>query len=149
MSDELDTKVKLSIYRTIADTGAAPTSSEVARKIDIDEAEVLGAFARLHVKRFLVPEPGDPTRIRMAPPFSGVPTSFPVDANGKRYYANCVWDAYGVAAALHADAIIPAVDGFSGEKLTLEVKDNKPVPQSYLAHFAVPAAHWWDDVVFT
>ena len=148
-SDELDTKVKLAIYRITADTGVVPTSGEVARKIDIDEAEVLGAFGRLHGKRLLVPEPGDPTRIRMAPPFSGVPTSFPVDANGKRYYANCVWDAYGIAAALHADAIIPASDGQTGEALTLEVKNNQPVSKPYVAHFAVPAAHWWDDIVFT
>ena len=149
MSEEIDTTVKLSIYGTIAGTGATPTSGEVAQVTNLDEKEVLGAFARLYAKRLLVPEPRDPSRIRMAPPFSGVPTSFPVEANGKRYYANCVWDAYGVAAALHADAIIPAVDGFSGEALTLEVKDNKPVSQSYVAHFAVPAAHWWDDIVFT
>jgi hypothetical protein len=148
-SDELDTKVKLAIYRITADTGVVPTSGEVAHKIDINEAEVLGAFGRLHGKRLLVPEPGDPRRIRMAPPFSGVPTSFPVDANGKRYYANCVWDAYGIAAALHADAIIPASDGQTGEALTLEVKNNQPVSKPYVAHFAVPAAHWWDDIVST
>src|ERR1700730_12525423 len=149
MSDELDTKVKLAIYQMTAETGAVPRSAEISRKIDIDEKEVLGAFARLHAKRLLVPEPGDPTRIRMAPPFSGVPTSFPVEANGKRYYANCAWDAYGIAAALHADAIIPASDGHTGESLTLEVKNGQPVPQPYVAHFAVPAAHWWDDIVFT
>ena len=149
MSDEIDTKVKLAIYNLTAETGRVPESSEVSRKIDIGESEVRAAFARLHAKRLLVPEPGDPSRIRMAPPFSGVPTAFPVDANGKRYYANCVWDAYGVAAALHADAVVPASDGHTGESLTLEVKNGRPVSQPYLAHFAVPAAHWWDDIVFT
>lgn len=149
MSGELDTKVKLAIYGMIAETGDVPDSSEVSRKIGIDKAEVLGAFARLRAKRLLVPEPGDPTRIRMAPPFSGIATSFPVEANGKRYYANCVWDAYGIAAALHADAIIPASDGQTGEPLTLEVKNNQPVLKPFFAHFAVPAAHWWDNIVFT
>lgn len=149
MSEELDTKVKLAIYGLTAETGRVPNSREVADKINSAEAEVLSAFARLHAKRLLVPEPGDPTRIRMAPPFSGIPTSFPVEANGKRYYANCVWDAYGIAAALHADAKIPASDGHTGEPLTLEVKNNQPVLKPYVAHFAVPAAHWWDDIVFT
>jgi Alkylmercury lyase len=148
MSGELETKVKLTIYAITAETGRVPNSLEVARKIDIDEADVLDAFARLHAKRLLVPEPGDSSRIRMAPPFSGVATAFPVEANGKRYYANCVWDAYGVAAALHADAIIPASDGHTGEPLTLEVKNDQPVLYPYVAHFAVPAAHWWDDIVF-
>jgi hypothetical protein len=149
MSDQLDTEVKLTIYQATADMGVVPTSSEVARKIDIEETEVLEAFARLHKKRLLVPEPGDSSRIRMAPPFSGGATAFPVEVNGKRYYANCVWDAYGIAAALHADAIIPASDGHTGEPLTLEVKNGQPVLHPYVAHFAVPAAQWWDNIVFT
>ena len=146
---DLDTKVKLAIYQITADTGRVPNSSQVADKIDIGENEVRGAFARLHAKRLLLPEPGDPTRIRMAPPFSGVSTSFPVEANGKQYYANCVWDAYGIAAALHCDAVSRASDGHTGEPLTLEVKNGQPILKSYVAHFAVPPAHWWDDLIFT
>jgi hypothetical protein len=149
MSEEIETKVKLAIYEMTADSGRVPNSSDVSRRIDIDKSEVLGAFGRLHSKRLLLPEPGDPTRIRMAPPFSGVPTSFPVEADGKQYYANCVWDAYGIAAALHCDAISRASDGHTGEPLTLEVKNGAPILKSYVAHFAVPAAHWWDDLVFT
>ena len=149
MSDELDTQVKLAIYGLTAETGNVPTAAEVARKIDIDKPEVVAAFARLHTKRLLLPEPGDPSRIRMAPPFSGVPTKFPVEANGKQYYAPCVWDAYGIAAALHSDAISRACDGHTEEPLTLEVKNGAPVLKPYVAHFAVPAAQWWDDLVFT
>jgi hypothetical protein len=149
MRQDLDTRVKLAIYEITASTGRVPNSQAVARKIEIDEAEVLGAFGRLHAKRVLLPEPGDPTRIRMAPPFSGVPTKFPVEANGVRYYANCVWDAYGIAAALHSDAISRASDGHTGEPLTLEIKNGAPVLKAYVAHFAVPAAHWWDNLVFT
>lgn len=147
--EDFDTEVKLAIYQITADTGSIPNAGEVARAIGSSEEAVIAAFSRLHGKRLLVPEPGDPVRIRMAPPFSGIPTSFPVDAGGRRYYANCVWDAYGIAAALHADAIIPATDGFSGEPLTLEVRNHQPVRQPYVAHFAVPAAQWWDDIVFT
>jgi len=149
MNDELDIKVKLALYRVIADTASVPSSAELAQAMGLAENDVRGAFSRLHAKRLLVPEPGDPSRVRMAPPLSGIPTSFPVEANGHRYYANCVWDALGVAAALHADAIIPSTDGFSGEPLTLEVKGGQPIAQPYLAHFAVPAAHWWDDIIYT
>jgi DNA-binding transcriptional MocR family regulator len=148
-AEDLDTNVKLAIYKVTADTGRIPNSREVSQKIDIDENEVLSAFGRLHAKRLLLPEPGDPARIRMAPPFSGIPTKFPVEANGRGYYANCVWDAYGIAAALHCDAISRASDGHTGEPLTLEVKNGEPVLKSYVAHFAVPAAHWWDNLIFT
>jgi hypothetical protein len=146
---DIDQQVKLTIYRITADTGEIPDARQVAQYIGGADAEVIGVFKRLLAQRLLLPEPGDPTRIRMAPPFSGIPTSFPVDALGRRYYANCVWDAYGVAAALHADAVIPAQDGFTGEPLVLEVRDSQPVLQPYVAHFAVPAAKWWDDIVFT
>ena len=149
MSDEVDSQVKLAVYRAIADTGIIPNSHEVAQSTGLSNADVRAAFERLHEKHLLLPEPGDPSRIRMAPPFSGIPTKFPVEAKGKRYYANCVWDAYGVAAALNADAVIPASDGFSGEPLTLEVKDGQPIMKPYVAHFAIPAAHWWDDLIFT
>ena len=147
--EDLDTKVKLAIYALTAETGRVPNSSEVSRQIGIDESEVRAAFGRLHAKRLLLPEPGDASRIRMAPPFSGVPTSFPVEANRKQYYANCVWDAYGIAAALHCDAVSRATDGHTGEPLTLDEKNGRPALKPYVAHFAVPAAHWWDNLIFT
>src|SRR3982750_2532470 len=134
-NDATDLAIKLAIYQITAETGAIPTATEVARTTSLPQAEVLAAFARLHRNRLLVPEPGDRTRIRMAPPFSGVPTAFPVEARGRRYYANCVWDAYGVAAALHSDAVIAASDGYTGEALMLEVRNGQPVLQPYVAHF--------------
>jgi len=146
---DVDTTIKLAIYRAVAETGRVPDSARVAAASGFSEAEVRSSFGRLHARRLLVPEPDDPTRIRMAPPFSGIPTAFPVDAIEKRYYANCVWDAYGIPAALHADAVIPASDAFTGEPLTLEVRGGQPVPLPYVAHFAVPAARWWEDIVYT
>jgi hypothetical protein len=85
----------------------------------------------------------------MAPPFSGIETPFRVEVDGKSYFANCVWDAFGVAAALQRDGIIYTSDGFTNDPLILEIKDNKPTKLDYIAHFAVPAAHWWDDIIYT
>jgi len=149
MSLDLDTSVKLAIYTTIAETAAAPTAVAVAQRIGAAPQQVEAAFTRLYEKRLLVPEPGHPSRIRMAPPFSGVPTAFPVETRGKRYYANCAWDALGIPAALHEDAVIPAADAFTGERLTLEVKAGRAVPQECVIHFAVPAARWWEDIIYT
>jgi hypothetical protein len=144
-----ETRVKLALYQIIADTGIVPDSGRVAEFTGLSEPEVRAAFQGLEDRRLLVSEPGDPSRIRMAPPFSGVPTAFPVEAGGKRYYANCVWDAFGVAAALHVDAVSSAVDAHTGEPLLLEVKNGRPIERPCIAHFAVPAAHWWDDIAFT
>ena len=146
---DFDTAVKLNIYETIAKTAKAPTSTEVARALDASVDEVGAAFVRLHKKRLLVPESDNPAQIRMVPPFSAIATSFLVKVRDKSYYANCVWDALGIPAALHEDAVIAASDGHSGEPINPEVKNGKPVPQECAIHFAVPAARWWDDIVYT
>ena len=146
---DFDTAVKMSVYETLAQTGRAPTSADVAGALGTAPAEVEAAFERLHAKRLLVPEPGDPSRIRMAPPFSGIETAFRVQARDKTYYANCAWDALAIPAALHQDADIEASDAFSGEPIFLRVRDGAPVPEPCVIHFAVPAARWWQDIVYT
>jgi hypothetical protein len=146
---DFDTTVKLHIYETIARTTHAPTAHDVAAALGVPLSEIAAAFDRLHRKRLLVPEPGDPTRLRMAPPFSAIETPFRVKVQDKLYYANCAWDALGIPAALHRDAIVEASDGHSGESITLEVKDGQPLPQPCVIHFAVPAARWWEDIIYT
>jgi hypothetical protein len=146
---DFDTTVKMFIYKTLAQTTRPPTSAEAAEALDTSSEEIEAAFERLHKKRLLVPEPGDPSHIRMAPPFSGVVTAFRVKVKDRVYYANCAWDALGIPAALHEDAVIEAADGQTGEAMTLIVKDGKPIPQKCAVHFAVPAARWWEDIVYT
>ncbi len=146
---DFDTTVKLNIYDTLARTAQAPTTFEVAQALKAPLEEVKAAFQRLQQKRLLVPEPSDPSRLRMAPPFSGVKTPFRVMIQDKVYYANCAWDALGIPAALHQDAVVEASDGQSGEPITLEIRNTKPVPQPCVIHFAVPAARWWEDIIYT
>lgn len=146
---DFDTTVKLNVYKVIAETTRAPTSAEVSMALNRTVEEVEAAFQRLYQKRLLVLEPGTTSRIRMAPPFSGVPTPFRVEVGKKTYYANCVWDALGIPAALHEDADVIASDGCTGEPMSLQVRGGNPVPQECVIHFAVPAAHWWDDIIYT
>ncbi len=146
---EFDTQVKLYLYRAIAETARIPTAHEVADSIGVSMVEVEAAFRILYQKRLLVLEPGSSSRIRMAPPFSGIETPFRVHADGKSFFANCAWDALGIPAALHLDGDIEAADGFSGEPLSFQVRGGNPVARDCAIHFAVPAAHWWDDIIYT
>ena len=146
---DFDGAVKLHIYETIAQTTQPPNTHEVAQALKAPLTEVEAAFERLHKKRLLVPEPNDPSRIRMAPPFSGVVTPFRVKMRERLYYANCAWDALGIPAALHHDALVETYDGHSGEPITLEVTGGQPVAQPCVIHFAVPAARWWEDILYT
>jgi len=146
---EFETAVKLRLYQTIAETARAPDAEELARALNSSVARVEEAFETLSGKRLLVLEPGTTSRIRMAPPFSAVETPFHVRVGEKDYYANCVWDALGIPAALHSDARVFASDGHTGEPLDLEVRRGNPVPRPCAIHFAVPPARWWDDIIYT
>jgi hypothetical protein len=143
------TSVKLAIYDHFATTTRAPSVAEVAQQLNAPVEEVQYAFDELHKKRLLVPEPADKTRIRMAPPFSAIPTSFKVIVGTKTYYAPCAWDSIGIPAALHQDGMVRAQDGHTREAINLVIRDGSPKPTPCVIHFAVPAAHWWDDIIYT
>jgi hypothetical protein len=145
---DLDTQVKMSVYRHFADTGEAPSAVDVAGRVGCSSAEVIEAFTRLRLKRVLLLEQ-DGSTIRMAPPFSGVPTAHRVESAGRRYFANCAWDAFGIPAALHRDAVVYSQCGQSGEPLRLPVGSAGPPSSDWLFHCLVPAARWWVDLVFT
>lgn len=146
---DLATAVKMHIYETIAETTRPPNVSQVAQVMGLPVADAQQAFETLAGQRLLVLEPGDRSRIRMAPPFSGIKTSMLAHVAGKTYYANCSWDALGVAAALGQDADIDAHCAHSGEPLPIRVRGRQVEPLACVAHFAVPAALWWQDIVYT
>lgn len=143
-----ETRIKVAVYRLFAETGRRPDPDEVARRVGVDRARVLEAYQTLRTQRLLLLEP-DGASIRMAPPFSGVPTQHRVEVEGIEYFANCAWDALGVPAALHRPGRVRSRCEQSGEPLDLAVGVNGPETSTWLFHCPVPAAHWWDDLVFT
>jgi hypothetical protein len=148
MTDDLDTRTKLVIYQSIANSARIPTRAELATQLAAELSSIDSALARLREKKlvFLGRESGE---VVMAPPFSAVPTSFLVEAGDRTYFANCVWDAYGIAAALKRDAEILASCGCCGDPMRMAVRNGHPLPTPGIAHFAVPTRHWWDDLTFT
>jgi hypothetical protein len=142
-----DLVVQQHVYEHTAKHGRPPTSSAAAAALGIEPQEVLSAFRRIGGRRLLaLAQTGE---IVMAPPFSAVPTPFRVQAAGREYFANCVWDSFGIAAALHSDAIVDASCGCCGEPMTLRIHNGEPLGEPAVAHFEVPAAHWWDDITYT
>ncbi|HEX4826512.1 MAG TPA: organomercurial lyase [Candidatus Polarisedimenticolaceae bacterium] len=145
---DVDVAVKLAIYHHFAETGSRPSPDDVGARIGTKRTEALAAYERLRQQRVLVLE-GDGASIRMAPPFSGVPTQHVVEADGIRYYANCAWDSLGIPAALRKPALVRSRCEQTKDPLVLEVESEGPESSSWLFHCAVPAARWWDDIVFT
>ena len=98
-----DREVRLAVYRHTVAEGAPPSAEEVAHEVGAATADVETSLRRLADGHVLVLAPGTAS-IWMAAPFSAIPTPFPVSVGERRYFANCIWDALGVPACLHADA---------------------------------------------
>ena len=143
----MDREVRLHIYRHFLETGAPPSVEETARTLSASQDVVASSYQRLADGRVIVLRPG--TRdILMANPLSAVPTRFRVTLGAHAYWGNCIWDALGIPAMLHADARIIARCGDCDEPLSLEVATER-LAGSGVVHFAVPALHWWDDIEYT
>jgi hypothetical protein len=145
---DFDTQVKLAAYRHFAETGRRPSPEAISGRVGSDVATVLEAYGRLRAKRMLVLEP-DGESIRMASPFSGVATQHVVLVDGRQYFANCAWDALGIIAALQKPGEVHSRCEQSGERFHLHVGLDGPEPSGWLFHSLVPAAKWWDDIIFT
>jgi Alkylmercury lyase len=141
-------RVKIAVYEHFAEAGTRPSPKEVARRAGLGEPDVLAAYRVLRAQRLLLLEP-DGATIRMAPPFSGIPTQHRVEVDRVSYFANCAWDALGIPAALHRPGRVHSRCEQSGEPLDLSVARDGPEPSPWLFHCSVPAARWWDDLVFT
>lgn len=148
MSD-IDADVRLHILRELIARGAAPHVSGTARALGVSDADAGAAYDRLATSRVIVLRPG--TRdVLMAAPLSAVPTSHVVRLpDGRSHFANCVWDALGLLAMLASDGDVDTRCHDCGSALQLSVRDGALAPSDAVVHFAVPAARWWEDIVFT
>ncbi|HEU0293646.1 MAG TPA: organomercurial lyase [Anaerolineales bacterium] len=122
--DSLLWQVRHFVYNHFADTTQPPSVEDTALHFNISTEEASELHRQLHHRHAIFLEPGTST-IRMANPFSGIPTDFKVHANGMTYYASCAWDMLGIPAALHTDAVIEAVYTESNESVQLEVKNGQ------------------------
>jgi hypothetical protein len=135
-----DLELRNLVYRRFVELGRAPTMDELGTT----EA----ALRRLHDAHMLVLEPDRP-EIRMANPFSAVPTPYRVEAGGRSWFANCAWDAFGIPAALGVDGHVSTSCLDCGEPIEIDVVDQRPEPGDSVFHVLVPARGWWDDIGFT
>ena len=143
----VDTAVRLEVYRFFVARGQPPVPAELAEALDTDQASVESSLRRLAEGHVLVLAPGTPY-IWMASPLSAIPTPFRVEVGGRRFFGNCIWDALGVVAMLGGTGTVTTCCPDCHEPLSVGVSDNRLFSGEGVAHFAVPAAHWWDDIGF-
>ena len=146
-AEDVDRRVRWQVYDATMREGAPPRKAGLAEAVDMDAAEVAASLQRLAAARMLVLQP-DGDEILMAGPFSAVPTPFRVLLANLSCYGNCIWDALGIVAMLHADARIDTSCGDCGASMEIAVRSGQVEGEGQI-HFALPPRTWWQNVVFT
>jgi hypothetical protein len=135
------------IYDQFIHTGRAPAASAAARAFGFTLEEARSTYRELEAAHVIaLQESGE---ILRAAPFWATPTAFTVEAGGQSWWGSCIWDALGIPAMLQSDARILTSCGCCAASMTLEVQISALLPAEGVIHFAVPAAHWYEDLVFT
>src|SRR5688572_10883205 len=95
----LDNDVRIFVYRSFVEGGRPPVAAEIATGLGRSVGEVEASLRRLADGRILVLAPGTPY-VWMANPMSALPTPFQVEAGGRVWFGNCIYDALGIVAML-------------------------------------------------
>ena len=143
-----DVALRNATYALLVELGRVPECGEVAAAAGMAVDDVLAGWGRLHAAHALVLD-GTGRRIRMANPFSAVPTAYRVRAGGRSWYANCAWDAFGICAALGTDGLIDSSCPDCLDPLGVAVRSGQPDDPSLVFHCLLPAREWWADIGFT
>ena len=145
---DLEKALRREIYSHTLTRGVPPRLADLARALDIEPSVAQAGVSRLAAARIVVLQPSS-GELLMVPPFSAVPTPFLVEASRYSCYANCAWDALGVPLMLREPARVVTACGCCGDAMVVDVTLDRSPDSTDVIHFAVPAARWWQDVVFT
>ena len=115
-------EVHLAVLRHFVATGTAPDVDDLkpaASSAGVDAQEALAALRESDLVH--VDETG---RVRVAYPFSGVPTPHTVRlASGVEVYSMCAIDAVGIPLMLGEDGLVRSSDPDSGQVIEVERRD--------------------------
>jgi hypothetical protein len=143
-----DWAVRAYIYQRFARTGEAPVLAEVAAVVGATEFKVRTALERLYAAHEIAPLPSG-GGVWMANPFSAVATGYRVETPHMACYANCAWDALGVAAILESDARVATRCAQSGTALEYVIQGRALLQGDGVIHLVTPVRDAWIDIGFT
>lgn len=145
--EQVDIDVRARVYDEPLNGRRIPRKAEIAQAMNLAPAQVDASLRRLAEAHMIVLQP-QTGEVLMANPFSAVPTPFLVRSAERSWYANCIWDSMGISAMLHTAVDLQASCACCGDEIEIRIPDDCKSQDERVAHFAIPAAHWWDDIVF-
>lgn len=147
--DALEPVVRFHVYAALAAGSRAPGAEELAVTLAVPSSEVRAALLQLHAAHALVLDEATGA-VRMALPFSNVPTAYQVESSGRCFWVNCAWDAVALVRLMALDeATIVDAGGQGRAARRLAVRGGALVERDGVVSIPVPARRWWEDIVFT
>ncbi len=141
--------LRLLIYDNFRLIGRVPSASEMATTLACTEDEVTAGIQELAQHRHVALD--DAGEIVMAHPFAAINLGFSVMGRNTLWWGGCCWDSFALPHLLVDEpAVLVATQcPGCGQPQAWVVNRHEPPVSDWLAHFLVPAAHVWDDVVHT
>jgi len=146
MDDEV---LRLAVYSSLATTGRAPDRDALGAELALSAADVDAGMDRLAAARHVVL--GSAGEVVLAHPFATSPLGFAVMGQRTLWWGGCAWDSFAIPHLVPdvPDVLVstrcPACDA----ALAWVVDRSAPPRGDEVAHFLVPMAQAWDDVVLT
>ena len=142
-------RLRVAVYGELAQTGRMASHAQLATEAEISEPEVATGLRELHEGRHLVLDGAG--EVVMAHPFATIALGFSVMGDRTLWWGGCCWDSFALAHLLPGDQelLVATRCPACGTPHAWSVNDMQPPDGDQVAHFLVPAAHIWDDVVHT
>ncbi len=144
-----DEAVRLAVYRGYVEDGRPPTVETMAIEMALSTDAIRESLHSLQVARHLVLD-GD-GNIVMAHPFASVPLGFSVMGRDTLWWGGCAWDSFAIPQLCPDDpeVLVATQCPGCGKPLAWVVNREAAPVGDEVAHFLVPMAQCWDDVVHT
>ena len=141
--------LRLAIYLDLAQSGRAPEVIELAHRFEVDASDVRTGLRTLAAARHLALDSDD--RVLMAHPFATIPLGFSAMGRATLWWGGCAWDSFALPHLLpdEPEVLVSTTCPGCGRAHAWVVGRKAPPDGEQVAHFLVPVARIWDDVVHT
>lgn len=140
--------LRLAVYEGCR-RGRVPRIADLATELLATREQVRSGLLTLGAARHLAL--GSDGEITMAHPFTAVPLGFSVMGQDTLWWGGCAWDSFALPHLLpdQGPMLVATTCPACDRAHAWRFDDREPPAGGQVAHFLVPAARMWDDVVYT
>ncbi|MBM7472262.1 organomercurial lyase [Subtercola frigoramans] len=140
---------RLMIYHGFASTGVCPSRQQMSAQLVVPPAAIDSAMNELQEQRHIAVD--DRGEVVLAHPFCSVNLGFSVMGRETLWWGGCAWDSFAIPHLIldEPSVLVATTCPGCGAAHAWIVGTVAPPAGEQLAHFLVPTARIWDDVVHT